>query len=690
MTDATQPVPPHFWRPAKSTGAALLVLAGCVMFMVAIYGTSFRLPYGHADDFLFWSYDSRESIRQHPQFRQYLEIGRYVAALIWHYTARLVLVVQDLGFMRFLAGLFLALAMAQFVLLLRWRGCSWAVALLLPGLVFTLPGIGVNFVWILGFPSAVAWPVSGLAYLLICFADAGRPLPAWRRLACWGAALALLLLCLFTYPFAAVFFLALYVADLLFRSPPRGDGLRFLVPLTAPLVLYAVAAALFFVIHRFVMTPLMRQSFPDFGNFKSQYLSFSLTADPIGQLQFFFNQLSPRALELWDLSAHPATPLVVLGVILAGVIAATWAEGRRGQGRWTSCILIVALILGAAVLSVAPAILAQTPHAGFRIVIGYSAIAAVVLVWSIYLLADKLRPTALARWCGATILSLLFAYAAFSASYHVAKDAAAAVIERDGFRNAIKQWVLSGKPLTHIHVVGPTIAGSIFGESCRGHAEFHCNSVGSTDLYVWMIRSVLVELGVDRKRVRIINVQEVKDPRLMKGTIILTGSSARSAMPKWDYPVLYVRLDHGYAREPLQNLGITAPAAAQASRRGGGLYTEARLFDGSVRPDSFWEVGGGFPVKLEISRAQPIDVHGYRLFAGEEATRMPRRWTLWARSANSADWIVIDRREGEEPWRPNSDRWYPVATPGQYEAVRFEFEDGFNPNILRIYELTWR
>lgn len=686
MTDAIQPVPPHFWRPAKSAGAALLVLAGCVMFMLAMYGTSFRLPYGHADDFLFWSYDSRESIRQHPQFRQYLEIGRYVAALIWHYTAGLVLVVQDLGFIRFLAGLFLALAMAQFVLLLRWRGCSWAVALLLPGLVFTLPGIGVNFVWILGFPSAVAWPVSGLAYLLICW----RPLPAWCRLACWGAALALLLLCLFIYPFAAVFFLALYVADLLFRSPPRGVGLRFLMPLAAPLLLYAMAAALFFIIHRFVMTPLMRLKFPDFGNFKSQYLSFSLTADPIGQVQFFFNQLSPRALELWDLSAHPATPLVVLGVILAGVFAAAWAEARRGQGRWTSCILIAALILGAVVLSVAPAILAQTPHAGFRIVIGYSAIAAVVLVWSIYVLADKLRPTALARWGGATMLSLLLAYAAFSASYHVAKDAAAAVIERDSFRNAIKQWVLSGKPLTHIHVVGPTIAGSVFGEWCRGHAEFHCNSVGSADLYVWMIRSVLVELGVDRKRVRIINVLEVKDPRTMKGTIILTGSSARSAVPKWDYPVLYMRLDQSYAREPLQNLGITAPAAAQASRGGGGLYTEARLFDGSVQPDSFWEVGGGFPVKLEISRAQPIDVQGYRLFAGEEATRMPKRWTLWARPANSADWIVIDRREGEEPWQPKTDRWFPVATPGQYEALRFEFENGFNPNILRIYELTWR
>jgi hypothetical protein len=659
-----------------------IALGLSLLFMAAVYGASFFIPFAHIDDYYFWTYDSRETIAAHPQYAQYIEVGRYASALIWHFAARLVATVADLSIVRLLAALSLAVAMAQFIWLLRRLGHGWWLALVLPGLVFTLPGIGLNFVWILGFPTALCWPLSGAAYLLLrrgMMADAGaRPV----RYAMIAAAFAIVLFCLFAYPFAAVFFLVLYCADLLFSPVAAKPGAAAAVRVFAPGIGYAAASAAFYVIHSGIVVPALK-----IGKFKSEHMEFALVTDIAGRISYFFEPLTVRAFALWQMPWQISHAIAVASIILAGILVAALKAVRSGAAPYRMATAIGVAIGFAVFLSILPVLAAKSPHPGYRVIIGYSAIVVVVLVWALQTLLTWPRFQKAGRQVWLALLTVCLLLSGAHANGHIARDVTASMLEREAAKRMIKEWILSGNPLDHIHVVMPRGLTSKLGHRCTSFAEYHCTSVDNPFHLVWMLRSILLELGRDKSTIKVANVIDWQHYRRVDGMVQMTSSRWNEPVPSWSEPTLYIRYDQIFAPEPLPGFLENPGIMAAATGGGDGLHTADMLFDGSIRPNDFWEAGGGFPILLELLPKRARRLTGYSLYSGESSDRMPKSWAVWGMVPGNTTWRLLDERQNQPQWPLHSERVFEFAAPVEIQALKFEFRDGFDRGIVRIYEL---
>ncbi len=127
-------------------------------------------------------------------------------------------------------------------------------------------------------------------------------------------------------------------------------------------------------------------------------------------------------------------------------------------------------------------------------------------------------------------------------------------------------------------------------------------------------------------------------------------------------------------------LHVYSPAA---SSNGGSAVGAA--FDGSRAPGSFWE-SHVFPIDLIVLLPEPRKLTNYSLSAGEVSDRMPRDWTVRG-SLDGQNWIDLSRERGVPNWKPDETRSYHLRSSGPVQVLRFRFEAGFNPEILRIYEI---
>lgn len=118
----------------------------------------------------------------------------------------------------------------------------------------------------------------------------------------------------------------------------------------------------------------------------------------------------------------------------------------------------------------------------------------------------------------------------------------------------------------------------------------------------------------------------------------------------------------------------------------GDPFSPDRVFDGSRNPNSFWEAHY-FPVNLIALLPQPRILSTYTISAGEIANRMPTTWVLEGFSEDRALWITLDQQKGVSRWGPDETRSFRIKTAVPVNALRFQFSAGFDPEILRIYEI---
>jgi hypothetical protein len=117
-----------------------------------------------------------------------------------------------------------------------------------------------------------------------------------------------------------------------------------------------------------------------------------------------------------------------------------------------------------------------------------------------------------------------------------------------------------------------------------------------------------------------------------------------------------------------------------------GTHHHNLALDSSIDPNSFWEVGGKYPLWLNIEYKKPTKVLGYFVQTGEYTDRMPVAWQLQG-SMNGNEWLDLDERHIKGNWQKNEKRNYFVTNPNSYSYYRLYFTAGNTPGILRIYEI---
>lgn len=113
-------------------------------------------------------------------------------------------------------------------------------------------------------------------------------------------------------------------------------------------------------------------------------------------------------------------------------------------------------------------------------------------------------------------------------------------------------------------------------------------------------------------------------------------------------------------------------------------------FDGSTLPNDFWEHTSGDKTWVSIKFLQgPRNFKFYEFVTGETPDRMPKNWRVFG--LNERDiWVLVDERDNETNWLHHETRRFDIAQNKKYHGIRFEFMKGNNPNVLRIYEITFQ
>ena len=115
----------------------------------------------------------------------------------------------------------------------------------------------------------------------------------------------------------------------------------------------------------------------------------------------------------------------------------------------------------------------------------------------------------------------------------------------------------------------------------------------------------------------------------------------------------------------------------------------AFLFDG--KKESFWEVAGANPVRLDLNLVQSAHIVRYSVTSGdhgpESANRMPTAWRLQGSTDGGKTWRDVDVREDEQKWSRNETRSYIVRSPGNAGDYRFVFSNS-GGGAVRISEIT--
>ena len=118
----------------------------------------------------------------------------------------------------------------------------------------------------------------------------------------------------------------------------------------------------------------------------------------------------------------------------------------------------------------------------------------------------------------------------------------------------------------------------------------------------------------------------------------------------------------------------------------GDPFSTDRAFDGSRNPNSFWEAHH-FPVNLIALLPQSRILSTYTISAGAITNRMPTTWILEGFSEDRALWTTLDQKKDVSPWAPDETRSFRIEIAVPVNALRFQFRAGFDPEILRIYEI---
>ena len=287
----------------------LYFLAASVLWHYMLYGVTFWFDFAKDDDYFFFSYDHALGFENHPQWGWWYQLGRYGSAEIWKHLSLLITDLGDLAKIRgvslFVSSLSMALLALSFIRIKSNR----MFALFSAALIFSLPAIALNFTYILGFPSTVAWTFSLLAFLtsFMLFGDQLAPSKLGPR-EILGTLLALgfLFVSISIYQMSVFFFLVPCTFYILF-----GNGIRLLSGkstvkkiwyLAFPMGVTFTVAGSYYFYHKLIYLPRffsLGVGVPNGadGAVNSAY-KFSTSSDYLGNIHFFFQSTVPKIFDV--------------------------------------------------------------------------------------------------------------------------------------------------------------------------------------------------------------------------------------------------------------------------------------------------------------------------------------------------------------------------------------------------------
>lgn len=337
------------------------------LYAFAICSPAILTEFAHHDQYRYFrvNREDKKSCTEDTQFNGLrFDLGRPVTAYIECLVYRTTDTPADLRYFRAVASLLVACSM---LVLSSWwlkavpeRGALW---FFLPAAVVTLPGIQ-NLVLMANIPVLAAVLSSLSAYRLMEGGD------GWARIV---FAWLLVEAALFSYPMGAyAFFIpASMFVFLGIHRKPGGIWRR----LARDIAFAGTASVAFYAVVRLAIHPMVAYRAAPADNYAFE------AAFGIESRWRFWLEISRFASNLWNVYVGGRTGTAVLGAIGAAVILRAAAASREARPVVLSQIVCIPIF---AALTTAPLMVSQMSEPLFRILIPYSALVCILLLWAFY------------------------------------------------------------------------------------------------------------------------------------------------------------------------------------------------------------------------------------------------------------------------------------------------------------------
>ena len=670
-----------------------LILLAC---LTLIYSPALTIGFAPNDDYYYFTYDTRSSFSQHPQYIFFNLVGRELYNVIGLPMAFLIRGMDDFASIRIITLILLAASCALLATYLVHIGATRITALISGLLIAILPGFQAGILWVTMAPFFVGLLLAIIAGLLVQKINLNYGLASKFNIAKILLSSLFLICSLFIYqPWAMMFFLP-FVGFLLFE---KNKTVRLSLNLAKiNFVIFSLACISYYLLHKFILLRLMFyrkpelvEAFNSLGQFR-----FEISNNPASKIFSLFLNEPDRVFGLWDVYQSGWGSLIAIAVIMIGAIVsiAKILIDKRSLAD-NKLLIVVSVIYVASFLSVlAPYAMSEGGHSGFRVLLPASVLLSLLVAKNFNLIAgffasqiitkDKTKVSNLSRLPGYGALFIFILAIAFTAHKNIKNSSENNLKEFNFVQSLIFNHIGNFGLPRHIHIVMPQGNISFDDLPSLGNGEFNYNSTSNWPNIPWIVRAALMPIFADQTAL-IINPVKLDDldiNNFPSNKITVTSSSEQPTFET--SPNTLVINMNNLMRESL--LKKTKPAFTITSLSDAGGHVSSRAFDGSVAPDDFWESLIANPITLDVNYADPITLNSYEFSAGETTERMPVTWRLLV-SEDSQNWTLLDSQTDFKNWSLNESRIFAIKKLQPYRHYRFVFEKSADPEVMRIYEI---
>ncbi len=662
-----------------------------------IYGVVLAIPFAQNDDYYYFAYDNHMLFGRHPQFVFFNLVGRQLYNLIAYPMGMMIHDISDFSLVRLLILGIHAVSMTLISRYMITLGVPRLISMLAAVAIFILPGIQVGVLWVTMAPFAVALLlalISGISVMKIN-AEHLTITNFWHRknLSMFLVPGLLLFVSLFIYQPWAMFFLLPIVACLLFADGAAKNTQKKI--LVAGLLFVLVIAGYFIFQHwiflpiSFYLSPEYAKGFQALGQFK-----FEVSSDPFSRFISLMPVIYQKGFSLWDIySGGRVVFWVTLTIVTGGALhLLNLAREQKYQSMIkifiSSGVLRLVFLLGLFAASIIPVVASAAGHSGYRVILVFSSMVVLLLWWAILSILKMIlskRETLIGGAC-MVVLFLVVAGASISAIHNDRDSALNNYRELDYIRAKISEHLHNYGKISRVHFIVPAYGESYMGLPTLGNGEFNYNSASNWPNLPWMFRCALLGFFPERSKVHVKWGDNSNPDTIQFGNDITVTYSTSEKNIRENADAGMLLLDMNKLLKPKYGYAALGAASRLSASRTSGTHGIDRVFDGKTTPDSFWEVGGPFPVEFVWSMNASRIMTKYSISSGETGVRMPMAWQVYGLKKDSA-WKLIDTRNMSKVWGKNESRQFIIHNPDSFSSYRFVFNAGFDPNILRIYEI---
>jgi hypothetical protein len=656
----------RFLRSLSLSKLFLLCFAIALLWHYLLYGATLWFDFGKDDDYYFFSYDT-SNFEAHPQFYWWQYLGRYGSGFIWEYLSPLITDISDLFWIRVISLLMSSISMSLLVLSFARIKSNILFALFISALIFSLPAIALNFTYVLGAPSTMAWIFSLLAFLgsFVLFGNQLAPSKfGGREVLGVILAFSLLWVSIIIYQMSMFFFLIPCTFAMIFGDrkidSARQTFFQKIWIAGFPMIITASVALSYFVFHKLIYLPKIftEDVFSD-GWSQDQRYSFNVSSSLMENIKYYFDTTIPRIFDLINLHGYTNLWLLTVIIILLAIIATLYKcfgwrliSGKMSQGliKYGSFIdesgksvsrkpidifIITSAVCGYYFLSSAP-IIYQGTHSTYRVILVMSAIVFIVLVWATLRILPLIKIDSRIMKVFLSFSSLISVM--ISTNITVFGTSLLEYSDVRYVRGEVRSYLNKGEPLDWIHLISPSGTYDFNGKKCG--EEFLCSSSRNPSHFVWAIKAVVEEetnhlvnfswspfVGerpseyTDKPRTGMLTQAPLKN---YNSPVVMTASSPNAVLPN-ESGMLVIDLNNAsFDQSPLKVHQYARIEEPKEKR-----YGRHKAFDGWISLDKYWEEVN-FPIELIVDFEDPKTINSYSFYSVESPERMPQTWKLEA------------------------------------------------------------